>query len=101
MTGKDVEFVKVDGGRTGHKLRLYALSTCGFCKRAIDFLSENDLDFEYIYLDKIDVEKKRSMKAALKEKYKNLPVFPVLTIDEERAISGFREDEYRAALDLG
>ena len=96
-----VTFVHSDGFRPELKLTLYALSTCAFCKRAIDFLKAHDLDFRYIYLDKIDVEVKRSIKAELKEKYESLPVFPVLTIRDERALSGFREDEYRRTLDIG
>ncbi|WP_455382019.1 glutaredoxin family protein [Salinispira pacifica] len=95
-----VEFVKEEGTRADLKLKLYALSTCAFCKRAIEFLKAQNIEFQYIYLDKIDVDRKREIKAGLKEKYKNLPVFPVLTIKDERAISGFREEEYRQALGI-
>jgi glutaredoxin len=95
-----VEFIREAGSRSEFNLKLYALSTCAFCKRAIEFLKAQDFEFEYIYLDKINIESKREIKSGLKEKYKNLPVFPVLTIKDERAISGFREAEYRAALGL-
>ncbi|HUX13844.1 MAG TPA: glutaredoxin family protein [Spirochaetia bacterium] len=95
-----VEFIREAGLRGDLKLKLYALSTCAFCKRAIEFLKSHGFEFEYLYLDKIDVETKREIKAKLKEKYKNLPVFPVLTIKDDGAISGFREEEYRKALDI-
>lgn len=93
-----VEFVREDGSQADLNLKLYALSTCGFCKRAIEFLKSQKIQFQYIYLDKIDVDKKREIKANLKQKYRNLPVFPVLTIRDEQAISGFREEEYRKVL---
>jgi len=89
-----------DGTGANLKLRLYALSTCAFCRRAIEFLKSHGLAFEYIYLDKIDVEVKRALKAELKEQYQNLPVFPVLTISDKQAISGFREGDYLKALGL-
>ncbi len=95
-----VEFIRETGLRGDLKLKLYALSTCAFCRRAIEFLKSHEFEFDYIYLDKIDVETKREIKANLKEKYKNLPVFPVLTIKDEEAISGFREEEYRKALEI-
>ena len=95
-----VEFEQENGSRSDLKLTLYALSTCGFCKRAIEFLKDQNLEFRYIYLDKIDVDRKREIKAGLKEKYQNLPVFPILTIRDKQAISGFREEEYRKVLEL-
>ena len=95
-----VEFVREDGSQGDLNLKLYALSTCGFCKRAIEFLKARKIQFQYIYLDKIDVDKKREIKADLKQKYKNLPVFPVLTVRDEQAVSGFREEEYRKVLGI-
>jgi glutaredoxin len=79
----------VTGSRKGHKLRLYTLSTCAFCKRAMNYLEENDCEFQYIHLDQVDVELKREVKADLRKSFSNVPVFPILTIDDREAISGF------------
>jgi glutaredoxin len=97
---KSLDFTHVDGSRKEHEVVLYALSTCAFCKKGIDFLTKAGVDFDYIYLDKLDVELKREVKKELKSQFDNLVVFPVLVIDGKRALTGFTKDQWEAALDL-
>ena len=90
-----LEFTEQPGSKGDHDLTLYALSTCGFCKKAINFLSEHDIAFRYVYLDKINPMVKRTVKSELKQQYESLPVFPILVIDNERAVSGFSEKKWK------
>ena len=91
-------YVAVPGKSKEHRLKLYALSTCGFCKKAMKYLEERGLEFEYVYLDQIDFGLKREAKKELKEKFDNLPVFPILTIDDTEAISGFVVQKWKDKL---
>lgn len=93
-----LEYTEESGSKGSHDLTVFALSTCAFCRKAIKFLQENDIAFRYIYLDKINPMVKGTVKSELKQKYESLPVFPVLVIDEERAISGFSEEKWREIL---
>ena len=95
-----LEFTVEEGGNRDHALTIYALSTCAFCKRAIEFLRGQDVGFRYIYLDKIDPSVKTRVKSELKQKYDNIPVFPVLVIDDQRALSGFNQNRWQAELGL-
>lgn len=95
-----LEFTEQTGSKGDHDLTVYALSTCGFCKKAINFLSEQDIAFRYIYLDKINPMVKRTVKSELKQQYESLPVFPILVIDNERAVSGFSEEKWKEILDI-
>lgn len=95
-----LDFTVEDGAVRGHELTLYALSTCAFCKRAIDFLKNREVAFRYIYLDQINPKVKASVKAELKSKHDNIPVFPVLVIDDTRALSGFNEQRWKTELKL-
>jgi glutaredoxin len=95
-----LEFTEEPGSKGDHDLTVYALSTCGFCKKAIHFLSEHDIAFRYIYLDKINPMVKRTVKSELKQQYESLPVFPILVIDNERAVSGFSEEKWKDILDI-
>jgi glutaredoxin len=95
-----LEFTEQPGSKGSHDLTLYALSTCGFCKKAINFLSEQDIAFRYIYLDKINPMVKRTVKSELKQQYESLPVFPILVIDNERAVSGFSEEKWKDILGI-
>ncbi len=95
-----LDFTVEDGTIREHELTLYALSTCAFCKRAIDFLKSRDVAFRYIYLDQINPTVKASVKAELKSKYENIPVFPVLVMDDLHALSGFNEERWKTELGL-
>jgi len=83
-----------------HHLRIYALSTCAFCERALQFLKDQHLRHEYLLVDNLEPETKRELKAELKGKFGNIPVFPLLVIDHETAISGFTEEKWREAIGL-
>ncbi|MFW5718113.1 MAG: glutaredoxin family protein [Spirochaetota bacterium] len=95
-----VDFHDVPGEREPHKLTVYALSTCAFCRRAMSFLEENGLSYRYVYLDQLDFDLKREVKQELKSKFENLPVFPVLVIDDEEAMSGFTQEKWSERLGL-
>jgi glutaredoxin-like protein NrdH len=93
-----VDFHEVPGQTEPHKLTVYALSTCAFCKRAMSYLKENGLSYRYVYLDQLDFDLKREVKQELKTKFENLPVFPVLVIDDDEALSGFTEEKWAERL---
>ena len=100
-TIEKVDFTEVPGASEPHKLDVYALSTCAFCKKAMRFLEEHGLAYRYVYLDQLDFDLKREVKQILKSKFENLPVFPVLTIDDSEALSGFTEENWSRRLGLG
>ena len=52
------------------------------------------------YLDQLDFDLKREVKQELKSKFENLPVFPVLVVDDDEALSGFTEEKWSERLDL-
>jgi glutaredoxin-like protein NrdH len=96
----DLEYSTEDGPVQDREVLVFALSTCAFCKRALDFLKTQNVRHSYVYLDRIDPDLKKRIKADLKERYTNLPVFPVLVIDRQQALSGFTEARWREGLGL-
>ncbi len=50
----------------------FSLTTCPYCKRGIKWLLEKNVAFRWLYLDKILLEMKKSIKNWIQEKY-NLP----------------------------
>lgn len=95
-----VEFLQEDGTETGNEIIVLALSTCAFCKRAMNFLKGQGLAYRYVFLDQIDQELKRKVKDELRSRYDSLPIFPVLVYNREKALSGFTEQEWRSTLGL-
>ena len=95
-----VAYTEISGTRQDHEVLVYALSTCAFCKRAIDYLESQDVSFKYVHLDKIDIELKRAVKRELAQRFDNIVVFPILVVDDQRAYSGFTENIWARALDI-
>jgi glutaredoxin len=84
-------------GKNKGKVMLYALSTCGWCKKTKALL--NELGLEYDYTD-VDLLKGVEMDEVTQEIRKFNPTlnFPTLVIDSQKCIVGFKEDDIREAL---
>lgn len=89
----------MEGVNEGHRVRLYALSTCSWCRRVKDFLGERGVAHEYVYVDLCSRDEKREVTMFLKEH--NLPLtFPLTVVDESVFITGYRPKELARALGL-
>ncbi len=84
----------IPGKNRGH-IMLYALSTCGWCKKTKRLL--NELGVEYYYLD-VDLLGKKEKDEAMKTVKRHNPQrsFPTTIIDDKKCIVGFDEDEIKA-----
>ncbi len=90
---------KVEGNRKDRKVFLYALSTCGWCKKTKQMLNENDVQYEYLDVDKCTSEERKEAISDIKSR--NVPLgFPILIIDDEKVISGFKESAIKEALEI-
>lgn len=81
------------------KIKFFALSTCGWCRRTKKLLDENGADYELIYVDLLQGEEQ---KRVLEEVSKWNPrlSFPTLVLDDEEAIIGYDEARIKEALGL-
>ncbi len=97
--GKEMEkyLETVKGEKEGHELVLFALSTCGWCRKARNFLDENKLTYRYVYVDLLEGDAQREVFEEVK-RHNPRKTFPTLVVDGEEVIAGFNEDRYREAL---
>ncbi|THB62534.1 MAG: glutaredoxin family protein [Spirochaetaceae bacterium] len=93
-----LNFTHIEGEITKPELVMYSLSTCAFCRRAKQFLQDNGFAFSFIHVDELDQETKAQVKADIKARFKSLPVFPVLVINDEEVVFGFAEAKWRKTL---
>lgn len=91
-----MNFEKVDGRNAGD-IRLYALSTCIWCKKTRVLLEELGVEFEFIYIDLLSGDEKTAAVDEV-EKFNPRVSFPTLVIDDE-VIVGFKEDRVREILE--
>ena len=85
----------VEGENKG-KIMLYALSTCGWCRKTKELLNELGVEYEYIYVDLLEDEDEDTAMDEVKKWNPRLS-FPTLVIDD-KCIVGFKEDEIREVL---
>lgn len=91
--------VNVEGENKDHKVFIFALSTCGWCKRTKQFMGDRGVAYEYINVDEASKEDKLEAVSILKEE--NIPLgFPATIIDDEIVISGYKPEEFKEALGL-
>lgn len=90
-----MDFTHVEGKDKG-KVTLYALSTCIWCKKTKELLSELGVGFDYIYVDLVDKSDRPGVLEEVK-KYNPSLSFPTLVIGD-KSIVGFREKDIREAL---
>lgn len=91
----EIVFISEPGKVNKGDVKVFALSTCAFCRKALNFLRENSITFSYIYIDKYDPDTKRKIKDDLKEKYNKDVGFPFLILNGTDVTVGFREEEYK------
>ena len=89
-----IEHVK---GENKGKIMLYALSTCGWCKKTKKLLDDLGVEYHYIYVDHLEGnEKEKTMKEMMK--WNPRCSFPTVVINNKECIVGFKEEKIEEAL---
>ncbi len=86
-------FEEISGSEGRGDLVLFALSTCGWCRKAREFLDSNQLAYRFVYLDKFEGDEQRLVLEEM-EKHNPKRSFPTLVIDDDIVVVGFNEQEY-------
>ena len=84
--------VKVRGENNKHRVLLYALSTCAWCKLAKKFLKERKVEYEYVDVDLVNEKEKEKIKMEILNMGGELS-YPTIIIDGKILITGFRKDK--------
>ncbi len=91
---------KVEGKKKRHKIKLYALSTCGWCKKTKKLLKSLDVEYNCIDFDLLEEDKKKETREELK-KYNPSVSFPTIVVDDgDTVIIGFKQERIKEALGL-
>ncbi len=79
------------------KVVMYGLSTCVWCKKTKKLLTDLGVDFDYIYVDRLEGEEENNAVEIIKRFNPSIS-FPTTIINDEKAIVGFKEKEIRESL---
>ncbi len=94
---KEMIMQHVEGQDKG-KLVLFALSTCGWCKKTRALIEDLNVDYEYVYVDLLN-GKEREEVVEMVKKWNPQVSFPTLIINDSKTIIGFKEDEIKEAIE--
>ena len=81
------------------KVKLYALSTCGWCKKTKRFLDDHNVNYEYEYADLLTGAEKARVMAEV-DRWNPRRTFPTVVVDDNEVVVGFKEDSLREVLGL-
>jgi glutaredoxin-like protein NrdH len=91
--------VRVSGKNNKHRVLLYALSTCAWCKKTKKFLSENGVEYDYVDVDLANDEDHEKIRQDIIHRGSE-PTYPTIIVDNKKVITGFRIDLLKEALEL-
>lgn len=94
-----MQFSKISGQKKQHKVVLYALSTCAWCRMTKQFLKNNDIEYEYVDVDLCEEGDKQKIREHIQNKGGPLS-YPTIIVDDKVLITGFRTDKLREVLGL-
>lgn len=89
----------VDGKHNTHKVLLYALSTCIWCRKTRQMLEDEGVTFDYVYVDLVDAEERRSAREHIR-RFSDRTSFPATIVDDVECIVGYKPEMIRECLGL-
>ena len=93
-----MKLIHVPGRNAKHRVTLYALSTCGWCRKTKELLNSNQVQYEYIDVDQCPAEERAEVSTKVRE-LNPRGSFPTIRIDGE-VVAGYDEDRIRELLEL-
>ena len=94
-----MDIVKVSGKNSKHKVLMYAISTCAWCKLTKKFLKDNSVEFEYVDVDLCEDDDKEKIRQDILDRGGSLS-YPTVIVDNKTLITGFRKDKLAEALEI-
>jgi len=89
----------ISGSHNERPVQFYGLSTCVWCKRTRQFLEDNDVAFNFVYVDLLKGQDRQEAIETVRE-WNRATSFPTVIVNEERVIVGYKPDEIKEALGL-
>jgi glutaredoxin len=83
----------VEGKNKGNII-LYALSTCGWCKKTKQLLDELGIAYDFIDVDLLEGKERETIEAEIK-KWNSRVSFPTMVISNDHCIIGFDEEQIK------
>ncbi|MGC8838833.1 MAG: glutaredoxin family protein [Anaerolineae bacterium] len=82
-----------------HKVKLYALSTCAWCRKTKRFFNLHNVDYEFVDVDLLGpVERQQVLEEVAR--WNPRLSFPTVVVDDREVVVGYDEVRLREVLGL-
>lgn len=78
-------------GKKAGDIMLYALSTCGWCRKTRELLQELGVDYSYEYVDLLQCPRREEVTKTV-ERWNPSCSFPTLVLNNKKCIVGYNPD---------
>jgi glutaredoxin-like protein NrdH len=95
----NMNLTKVAGRNKTHKVVLYAISTCPWCKKAKKFLLDNEIEYHYVGVDLCSREDFDEVQKDIRARG-GRPIFPTFVIDNKTLLTNPEERKIRETLGI-
>jgi len=85
-----MNYTAVAGTNKKHEITLYALSTCGWCRKTKELLDSQQVEYRYVHVDQCQGDERTEASAKVRE-LNPRGSYPTLQIDNE-VVVGFDEE---------
>lgn len=99
MNSENMRLIKVSGKNNKHKVLVYALSTCAWCKMEKQFLKDSSVEYEYVDVDLCSEKDREKIRGDIVRRGGELN-YPTAIIDDKIVVTGFRKDKMIEALEI-
>ncbi len=99
MLEERMKTTRVQGKTSSHRVLLYAISTCAWCRKAKNFLNNNKVAYEYVDVDLCNEEEREEIRMDI-ERRRGRSSFPIVIVDGKTLITGYHEDKMKEALGI-
>ena len=89
---------KVPGNKKDHKVMIFTLTTCGWCKKTKQLLKDLDVEYEYMDIDTLKGEEREKVRAELRKHNPRMSAPTIVIDDGKNVIVGYDEEKVREAL---
>ena len=89
----------VTGIHQEHQVKFYGLSTCIWCRKTRQFLEDESVAFDFVYVDLLEGDERETVKDEIRE-WNPRVSFPTIVIDSAQCVVGFKTDELKQVLGL-
>jgi glutaredoxin len=94
-----MQIIKVSGSNKKHNVLMYAISTCGWCKRAKKMLNDMDVEYEYVDIDLSSWEDRQKIRQDILSRGGRL-LYPTIIIDNKTLLTNPPESKIREVLEI-